>query len=58
MHFLFADKESKFIIFAICSSCYTSFCSQDQILEIEVLDTLLPLRMPNSEILNSDGLLL
>lgn len=58
MSFLLAGKESKFIIFAICSSCFSSFCSQDQILEIELLDTLLPLRMSASEILNSDGLLL
>lgn len=56
MYFLLADRESKFIIFAICSSCFTSFCSQDQILEIEFMDTLPMSRI--TEILNSNGLLL
>lgn len=31
MHFLLADEESKSIIFAICSSCFISFCLQNQI---------------------------
>lgn len=37
VHFLFADEKSEFSIYAICSSCFTSFCSQDQVLETELL---------------------
>lgn len=37
MHFLPANEESEFSIYAICSSCFTSFWSQDQALETELL---------------------
>lgn len=36
-HFLPADEDSEFSIYAICGSCFTSFCSQDQVLETELL---------------------
>lgn len=37
MHFLPADEESEFSIYAICSSCFMLFCSQNQVLETELL---------------------